>query len=354
VTLEKAYAQQTVNTKRDEHGVTISSISAPQIQAMMLEQAQLRPGDRVLEIGSGGYNAALIAELVGHSGQVTSIDIDSFVTERARVFLKETGYDGVNVVLVDGEQGCPQHAPYDKMLVTVGSWDVPPAWVGQLAEGGTIVVPLRMRGLTRSVTFEREGDHLVSRSAQICGFVTMQGAGEHRERLLLLRGNEIGLRFDDDWPTDPDALSEALGTERAEVWSGVTLSRRDQFDTLQMWLATALDGFCNLAVDRALDTGLVKPQNTMACPASADGGNFAYLTLRKTGEPEQPVFEFGAHAFGPEAPALAASMAEQIQLWDRDHRHGPGPRICAYPMSIPPGRVITKRHAHVVVSWPTL
>src|SRR5689334_16945340 len=74
--VEQAYAVKTVLwTKRDERGVPISMISAVDIQVLMLEQAQLGPGLRVLEIGSGGYNAALIAELVGPSGEVTTVDI---------------------------------------------------------------------------------------------------------------------------------------------------------------------------------------------------------------------------------------------------------------------------------------
>lgn len=90
--LEKAYAQAIVATKRDENGITISSVSAPEIQATMLEQAGLCPGMRVLEIGSGGYNAALMAELVGEDGEITTIDLDPDVIDRARSYLKEAGY----------------------------------------------------------------------------------------------------------------------------------------------------------------------------------------------------------------------------------------------------------------------
>jgi protein-L-isoaspartate(D-aspartate) O-methyltransferase len=355
--LEKAYSQAVVATKRDGNGITISSVSAPAIQATMLEQAGLGPGMRALEIGSGGYNAALMAELVGDTGEVTTLDIDAEVVDRARLCLQRAGYGRVNVVQADGEEGCPEHAPYDRTIVTVGSWDIPPAWVEQLAEGGNLTVPLRMRGLTRSVTFVREGDHLVSQSAKICGFVTMQGAGAHRERLLLLRGEEIGLRFDDGWPVDPELLNGVLDTERVEVWSGVRIPRGEQFDTLQMWLASALDGFCLLAVDPKLDTGLVAPQNKMACPAVVAGGSFAYLALRRLGEDPDPEFEFGAHAFGPDAAALAESTAEQIRVWGRDHRGGPGPRIAAYPAGapddrLPVGRVVDKRHVRILISWP--
>lgn len=123
----------------------VSSISAQQLQAHMLEQAEITVGMRILEIGSGGYNAALLAELVGPSGQVTTVDIDEDITDRASRLLGEAGYSRVNVVLADAEGGVPEYAPYDRILVTAGAWDVPPAWVAQLAEGGRLLVPLQVR-----------------------------------------------------------------------------------------------------------------------------------------------------------------------------------------------------------------
>jgi protein-L-isoaspartate(D-aspartate) O-methyltransferase len=143
--LEAAYANDVVIAKRDRRGVALSSVSAPQIQAMMLEQAQLGLGMRALEIGSGGYNAALMAELVGPHGQIATVDIDPDVVDRARRCLLDAGYRRVNVVLADGEEGAAEHAPYDRLIVTVGAWDIPPAWAAQLADGGTITVPLRIR-----------------------------------------------------------------------------------------------------------------------------------------------------------------------------------------------------------------
>ncbi|WP_285702162.1 methyltransferase, FxLD system [Actinomadura sp. NBRC 104412] len=238
--LEEAYARDIVVVKRNEHGTPISTVSAPEIQAGQLEQAQITPGMRVLEIGSGGYNAALIAELVGAGGHVTTVDIDPVVTDRARSFLDEAGYGQVNVLLADAEGGVPEHAPYDRIIVTVGAWDIPPAWTEQLAEDGRLVVPLRMRGVTRSLALEREGDHLVSRSAHVCGFVKMQGAGAHDERLWLLRGDRVGLRFDDGTLEQPSLLDGVLNTEPAAVWSGVRVGRTEPFATLPLWLATTL------------------------------------------------------------------------------------------------------------------
>ncbi|WP_244177098.1 hypothetical protein [Streptomyces albus] len=147
VPVEKAYSvYEPVVTKQDEHGVYTSSVSAPQIQAMQLEQADIQPGDRVLEIGTNGPNAAYIAELAGPTGQVTTVDIDPAPADRAQRFLDATGYTGVRVLVGDAEYGVPDRAPFDAILVTAGAWDIPPAWIAQLNEGGRLVVFVEQSG----------------------------------------------------------------------------------------------------------------------------------------------------------------------------------------------------------------
>lgn len=89
--LETVYAvDRSVITKTGEHGEHLSSVSATYIQAREIEQAGLTAGMRVLEIGSGGYNAALLAEVVGADGAVVTVDIDPDITERATTLLAET------------------------------------------------------------------------------------------------------------------------------------------------------------------------------------------------------------------------------------------------------------------------
>lgn len=356
VPAREAYGDDAVVTKRDEQGVSISSVSAPNLIALMLEQLGVQPGDRVLEIGSGGYNAALLRELVGPDGQVTTVDIDPEVTDRARVCLTAAGYGDVTVVCADGEYGWPSRAPFDRLIVTVGAWDIPPAWNGQLAAGGRLVVPLRIRGLTRSIAFEPDGGHLASLGYEQCGFVPMQGSGERGEQLVVLHGDDVALRIDDQPPLDPAGLATALSRPRSEAWSGVTAVRGDTLEHQDLWLATTLPAFALLtATTQAIDAGLVRPTWRLGTPAVTTAGSLAYRTLRPTSDPD--TFEFGVYGHGPAGQALADQLAAQIRVWDRDHRSRPPARIRVYPAAtvddaLPAGLVVDKRHSRVTISWP--
>ncbi|MEU1307779.1 methyltransferase, FxLD system [Streptomyces cinnamoneus] len=355
--LAEVYATQTaVITKRDQDGRPVSAMSASRIQAFMLEQADIRPGMRVLEIGSGGCNAALIAELVGEEGEVTTVDIDSDITDRARRCLTAAGYKRVQVLLVDGEMGVPERAPFDRIVVTVEAPDIPPAWLGQLADGGRIVLPFRTRALTRSIAFEREAGHLVSRSYELCGFVPMQGAGRSPERLISLHECGVGFRLDDDTVVDADRLSEALAGESRELWTGVTIDNYESWDQLDLWLATVLPGFGMLTFPlEARESGVVATGTWPNTSALIDGPNFAYRALRPL-NPDRIRYEFGALGYGPDAGKVAEHLAQEIRTWDRDHRSNRA-RFEVHPAgtpdaALPSGRVIDKRHTRVAISWP--
>lgn len=359
VDMAEAYdAEYVAVTKTDASGVDISSVSAARIQAMQIEQADIRPGMNVLEIGSGGVNAAYLAEMAGEQGQVVTVDIDPDVTRRARDFLKATGYHNVTVVTADGEHGVPEHAPYDRIVVTVQAADVPPAWVHQLRDGGRLVVPLRMRGMTRTVAFVRDGERLVSDGFELCGFVPMQGAGENRMRLAVLHdaeGEEIALRLDGHPEPDTEALRAALRTPRAEAWSGVTLAGDESNEHLDLWLTTALDDLPLMAAKPAArQRGLVASASPLGVPTLVEGDSFAYRTVRPTNDPDR--YELGAIGHGPRARAVAERLVEEIRTWDRDHRAHRA-RIEVHPAGtpddrLPAGRVIDRPHTRITISWP--
>ncbi|WP_433869240.1 methyltransferase, FxLD system [Saccharopolyspora sp. CA-218241] len=354
----EAYAaEQAVVTKRDDLGVAVSSVSAARIQAFMLEQADIRPGMRVLEIGSGGYNAALIAELVGGSGEVTTLDIDPEVVGRARGLLGMAGYGHVRVVLGDGALGAPGSAPFDRVVVTAEAAEIAPAWVGQLRPDGRIVVPLRMRGLTRSVAFQRDGDGLVAEDYEVCGFVPMQGSGARAQRLVVLRDDgdrQVGLRLEPELRVDPELVRAALSGDRAESWSGVTLPPGESYADLELWLATALDGHALMTATRqARDHGVVDAwsRGGVAALLDTDGRSFAYLALRPA-DPEGTEYEFGAVGHGPRARQVADALASAVRSWDPAARAV----LRAYPASTPTeqlsGRVLDGTAYRLTISWP--
>jgi protein-L-isoaspartate(D-aspartate) O-methyltransferase len=116
------------------------TISQPYIVALMTQWAEVAPGDRVLEVGTGsGYQAAVLAEL---TEQVFSIEIRPELARQAAARLKDLGYGRVQVRSGDGYQGWPEAAPFDAILVTAAAARVPPALAAQLKEGGRLVIPL--------------------------------------------------------------------------------------------------------------------------------------------------------------------------------------------------------------------
>ena len=120
------------------------TISQPYIVALMTQWAEVRPGDRVLEVGTGsGYQAAVLAEL---TDQVWSIELLPELARQAAVRLQELGYGRVRVRCGDGYQGWPEAAPFDAILVTAAAPLVPPALAAQLKEGGRLVIPLGSPG----------------------------------------------------------------------------------------------------------------------------------------------------------------------------------------------------------------
>lgn len=116
------------------------TISQPYIVAAMTELLSLKPGDKVLEVGTGsGYQAAVLAELVD---EVYSIEILKPLGEEAAERLKRLGYENIRVKIGDGYLGWPEHAPFDAIIVTCAPENVPEPLVEQLAEGGRMCIPV--------------------------------------------------------------------------------------------------------------------------------------------------------------------------------------------------------------------
>lgn len=132
--------------REGRHGpdVPVSSSSQPSLMGQMLQDLQVRPGHRVLEVGAGtGYNASLLAHLAGPE-RVTTVDVDRDVLSQAWDHLRAFPERQVRLCHADGRCGYADGAPYDRIMVTAATPDLEPAWLEQLAPHGRLLAPLTL------------------------------------------------------------------------------------------------------------------------------------------------------------------------------------------------------------------
>ena len=175
--LEAVYRDDVLITKVNG-GVPVSSSSQPSLMAIMLDALDVRPGDRVLEIGAGtGYNAALLAHRLGDDC-VTTVDLEPEITEAARRHLAAAGYHPA-VVTGDGARGAPERAPFDRIIATCTLSSVPVAWLPQCRPGARILSPLATGLIALTV---RDAGHAEGRFLHTPAFfVPLRGASRHEE-----------------------------------------------------------------------------------------------------------------------------------------------------------------------------
>jgi protein-L-isoaspartate(D-aspartate) O-methyltransferase len=197
--LARVYVDEPLIVKQDSHGMPLSSSSAPSMMAIMLEQLHVQPGMRVLEIGAGtGYNAAILAELAGPTGAVSTIDIDPELSASAQAHLVAAGYDQVRVHCADGTASYPDAAPYDRIIVTAATNDIAPAWIQQLVEGGRLVLPLELYRYQRaqlSIALDKHGGILTGCGAADASFIPLREERqmEHHPSAML---TALGIIYD--------------------------------------------------------------------------------------------------------------------------------------------------------------
>jgi protein-L-isoaspartate(D-aspartate) O-methyltransferase len=152
------------------------SISQPYMVARMTELLAVRPGDRILEIGTGsGYQAAILATL---GARVLSVERHPGLAEEARKRLAELGLaDRVEIRVGDGSLGAPEDGPFDGIVVTAAAPRIPEAFLDQLADGGRLVIPVGPRDRQRLIVATRHGNTWDERSEGDCVFVPLVGAG---------------------------------------------------------------------------------------------------------------------------------------------------------------------------------
>jgi protein-L-isoaspartate(D-aspartate) O-methyltransferase len=161
------------------HGQTISQ---PYIVAFMTQALEVEPHHRVLEIGTGsGYQAAVLSVL---AKEVYSLEIIAPLADRARATLRSLGYANVQVRAANGYLGWPEHAPYDRIIVTAAPDDVPPALVEQLKINGLMAIPVgsvaqELRILRRTATGTETLRTLPVRFVPMTGKPASQGPAKH-------------------------------------------------------------------------------------------------------------------------------------------------------------------------------
>ena len=200
-------------------GMPASSTSQPSLMAKMLELLELGQGMKVLEVGAGtGYNAALLAEILGDQRLVVTVDVLEDVVEQTRRLLTGAGYPHIQVLLRDGLHGVPEQAPFDRIVATVGCSDLSPRWAEQLADDGTMLVPLAHASGHPLVLARKDDGALRGRMVLRTGFIPVRGP-LHIEDLWALgvwmprgtepvRESDPGPRFTQRRPDEPMGITD--------------------------------------------------------------------------------------------------------------------------------------------------
>ncbi|MBV9325214.1 MAG: methyltransferase domain-containing protein, partial [Chloroflexi bacterium] len=375
VPFAEVYRDEAIATKRRD-GISISSSSQPTIMAAMLEQLTPRPGQRILEIGAGtGYNAALLAHLVGPSGAVVTVDIDIDVVEAAREHLLSAGFPAVQVVCSDGGLGYPGGAPYDAIILSVGTWDIAPAWWEQLRPGGRLVVPLALRGpeTQHAIAFERGADRLTSLSVRSCAFMLLRGpfAGPIQQ-VALGRTPGLWLVHDQAGPVESDVVLGWAAQPGPRVRSGVRANSYAIASGLNRWLALHDDRFVAVKAEGA---GTASPLAAVAVYGYGAHGQTCVGLLDHSGislvgrvadlpesavlddwAPDAPQSELEVRSFG-QADYCSARLLELLRTWQAAGRpDAERLRVVAYPRDadVAPNTgesLVSKRWSQLILRW---
>jgi protein-L-isoaspartate(D-aspartate) O-methyltransferase len=372
VDLDQAYSDEAISVKQED-GISISSSSQPAIMALMLEQLDVRPGHKVLEIGTGtGYNAALLAHLVGAEGHVVSVELDEDLAEKARQHINAAGYsDRVEVLCDDGGYGYPEAAPYDRLIVTASAWDITPSWWTQLKQGGRLVLPLSLRGPQVAAAFENRNGVLESLSLEPCGFMNLRGefAGQ---MITLTLGLDHSIRIDTELRDAPDGatLEAWLNGAHSDHDSGLDVTPRQIGRGVETWLALNEPGYSHaLASGPGIHAGLLPTLfgydgTWRARFTSGVMSTSGLCLLMRT--PDQPLpedsfapkpFRLWLRCYGDDSE-LAAHVLNHLKMWNTAGRPGSEAlQLRVYPAKQtispePDTFILPRRWTIITARWP--
>jgi len=168
-----------VSAAYEDHPLPIGygqTISQPYIVALMTEALKIKPGDKVLEIGTGsGYQAAILADL---GAEVYTVEIIPELAQQAGERLRSLGYEKVQLLNADGYFGWQEHAPYDAIIVTAAPDHLPQPLISQLRDGGRLIVPIGPQGAVQTLwLFEKQGEDVKASNLGEVLFVPLTGSG---------------------------------------------------------------------------------------------------------------------------------------------------------------------------------
>ncbi len=156
------------------------TISQPTTVMLMTEALELKENDKVLEVGAGsGYQAAIIADIVGKKGKVISTEILAELVKFAQQNIKKLNLKNVKIINYDGSKGYEKEAPYDKIIVTAGCPEIPKPLTKQLKENGIIVAPVGGLFEQIMVKGKKKGNKLVEEKLGYFMFVPLKGEYGH-------------------------------------------------------------------------------------------------------------------------------------------------------------------------------
>jgi protein-L-isoaspartate(D-aspartate) O-methyltransferase len=193
------------------------TISSPYIVAVMTQELDPKPTDKVLEIGTGsGYQAAVLSPLVK---DVYSIEIVKELGEHAAAVLERLHYTNVHTKIGDGFLGWPEHAPFDKIIVTCSPENVPQPLVEQLADGGLMIIPVGERYQQTLTLMRKKGKELQREALRPTLFVPMTGAAEDQRKVHADPKNPSLINGDFEEPPLPSGDVPGWYYQRGLTWN---------------------------------------------------------------------------------------------------------------------------------------
>jgi protein-L-isoaspartate(D-aspartate) O-methyltransferase len=364
VSVEEAYRNRWIATKSLPDGEVVSSSSQPEIMAVMLEQLDVRAGQRVLEIGAGtGYNAALLAHLVGAAGRVTTMDIDGDIVAAARTHLDAAGVTGVRVVCADGWAGDAEDGPYDRIVLTVGSHDISPTWRAQLAPGGRMLLPLSLPAVQACIAFDNRDGWLESVSVRGCIFMRLRGPAALPMRRVAVGPEPAPIV----WPrgtheVDGAAVHTLVHAPGVDLATGLVVPENHLHDGLVAWLGLHEPTSAWLtAHGKAVASGLVPPffcgGNEWVSTFGIFESDGVALFIRAAATPDAADggVSIGIRAHGN--PDVGERLRAAMLGWVEAGRPSlAGLRVRAYPIQYPyhPRAreiVLTRPYTRLVLDW---